>query len=240
PFLGVIVRPTAETDFDGVRGLVVQKVFPRTTATALGLQTDDLIVSCNDTAVASRDDLKAVLEGIAVGDELTVSLVRGEEKQKAVAVMQARPTRNGIEKQVAEAKQAVAKLQEERAAQLNDLAAARTEEVQLAQAMMELSQTLSELPDKLDVAAQQFKAVYPDGEFTVDIVVRISSNKDSADAIDLSPPKATRASDDQAATTPVEQTPAMPTPATGPAPATEPPATEQAPGDDLMPPPTRK
>lgn len=189
PFLGVIVRPTAEADFDGASGLVIRRVFPRTTATALGLQAKDVLLDCNDTEVASRNDLKQVLEQIAVGDEISVRFQRGEETISAVTTMQARPTRKGLEHEVREAREAVTELQREHAAQRAELEVDRArEETDLAEAMQELSDTLSTLPERLDTAARQFKAVYPDGEFTVDIVIRITSDADSADAIDLSPP----------------------------------------------------
>ena len=188
PFLGVIVRPTEEADFDGATGLVIRRVFPRTTATALGLRAQDVLLECNDTEVTSRDDLKQVLEQIAVGDEISIRFQRGEETISAVTTMQARPTRKGLENQVRKARQAVTELQREQAAQQAQLEAERArEEADLAEAMQELSDTLSSLPERLDTAARQFKAVYPDGEFTVDIVIRITSDADSADTIDLSP-----------------------------------------------------
>lgn len=187
PFLGVVVRPTAEADFDGPSGLVVDRVFPRTTAVELGLQRGDVVTTFNDQPTPSREALKKILEGAKVGDKVTVRYLRGEERIAGAAALKARPTRESVNEALEEAGETVGELQAARATQLADLEAARAEEKTLAESMQELSTVLSELPGKLDQTAKQFKAVYPDGEFTVDIQITIRSHPESAATIDLSP-----------------------------------------------------
>ena len=227
PYLGIVVRATTEADFDGQAGLVVDRTFPRTTAVELGLQRGDLITRFNEQPVASREDLKKLLDGLKVGDKVTVSFLRDGARQAAVAQLQPRPTRQSVSQELDKARDTVSELQEERARQLADLEQARREEKTLAESMQELSAVLSALPEQLDQTARQFKAVYPDGEFTVDIRVTIRSHPGSEEAIDLSPATVppTTGTDDQAA---AESPPAQPD-------APNPPATD----DDLVPPPTK-
>ena len=68
----------------------------------------------------------------------------------------------------------------------------------LAAAMANLSTTLDVLPGRLETAAKHFKTVYPDGEFTVNIEITISSNAKEDVIIDLSPSGAGKADDQEA------------------------------------------
>ena len=58
-----------------------------------------------------------------------------------------------------------------------------TEEITPMQALIA---TLNELPDRIDQAASQFKQIYPDGEFNIDITISIKSNTKAKDPLSLS------------------------------------------------------
>lgn len=238
PFLGVVVRPSAEADFDGPNGLVVDRTFPRTTADDLGLQHGDVITRFNDQPVATREALKTVLESVAVGDTVTVAYLRAGETLRGAAELRARPTRRSVNQQLQEARTTAQELQGARAEQLENLAQAREEERTLAESMQELSAVLAALPEQLDQTARQFKAVYPDGEFTVDIDITIRSHPQSAGAIDLSPvappPSGEKPLAEAEAGAKAEQ------PETAPEDRGE--ATERPPAqrDGVMPPPTKQ
>ena len=192
PFLGVIAN-AAPANEDGTRpGLKVEKVFPRTTAVDLGLKPGDLLTSFNGKKVTSREELKAVLDTVAVGDKVIAAYTRGEAASQGAAAMKARPTRDRVKEEIDENSEALLDLQAKRAAQLEELAEARREEMTLAQSMASLSTTLSALPAQLDQVAKEFKAVYPEGEFTVDVTIRIRTHAQDANSpaleVDLSPP----------------------------------------------------
>lgn len=84
-WLGVMVR-------DGVRGVVITEVVPDSPADEAGLRRGDVIVSVDETAIESADQLVDVIGNYAPGDVVTiVARWRGEERSYEVELGE-RPT----------------------------------------------------------------------------------------------------------------------------------------------------
>ena len=74
PRLGLAVMPSE--DPVGVRVIDFGEDSP---AQAAGIQLEDIITQINGTAVTGPADLQGVLEGLAVGDQVLLEVIRGEE-----------------------------------------------------------------------------------------------------------------------------------------------------------------
>ncbi|NEM98376.1 alpha/beta hydrolase family protein [Pontibacter burrus] len=85
PFLGVQVAPltdslaTAKKVPDG-KGAIVVSVIPNSTAAALKLQPQDVIISINGKTIASTQDVVATARAFSVGENVTINLYRNGEK----------------------------------------------------------------------------------------------------------------------------------------------------------------
>lgn len=73
---------------DLVDGVLVTVVEPGSPAEEAGIQTGDVIMSINETAIHSADDLKEVLYNSAPGDTVTVSLSRQSAAITTTATLQ--------------------------------------------------------------------------------------------------------------------------------------------------------
>lgn len=69
-----ITGTTYETE--DIRGAYVYSVVPNGPAAKAGLRKNDIIIKVNDTEISSIEDLKSFLEGLKVGDTITVTYVR--------------------------------------------------------------------------------------------------------------------------------------------------------------------
>lgn len=74
-FLGLATDARAEG------GLTVTKVGKKTPAETAGFKEGDVILKLNDTPLAKREDLQALLKELSAGDEVTFELLRGEKKE---------------------------------------------------------------------------------------------------------------------------------------------------------------
>jgi serine protease Do len=63
-------------------GCKISDVFPKTPADEAGLARDDIIVSFDGESVASLDSLQTKIAKHKVGDEVSIGIVRGEEKKE--------------------------------------------------------------------------------------------------------------------------------------------------------------
>jgi serine protease Do len=57
----------------------VESLVPESAAARGGLRPDDLVIAVNGRSVASRAALRRALGGLAPGDPVTVTVVRGDE-----------------------------------------------------------------------------------------------------------------------------------------------------------------
>ncbi len=69
------------TDARPEGGLKVTKVGKKTPAATAGLKEGDVILKCNDTPLAKREDLQNLLKEMAAGDEITLDLLRGGKNE---------------------------------------------------------------------------------------------------------------------------------------------------------------
>lgn len=173
PHLGV--RPVLDEQGGGLR---VDSVVSGSTAGAMGVQSGDVLTTLNGTALHAIDDLRTVLAATKVGDPVRLTLTRAGQAMQLSGTMQAAPS--GTAK--------VDALQEEIQTAQNALLTNSQAQLQLAAALQRLSQTLEQLPRQLDVVAKEFKQIYPEGEFTVKVLIDIRTSKeDPGQQLDLSP-----------------------------------------------------
>lgn len=213
PFLGVHVRNSGTgANFDGNDGLLVTHVYGNTTAANIGLLVDDIVTEINGTRLSNRSDLQKALETVKIGDEVSLRWQRGAAEMSGSSEMQAMPSVRNVSQAVDEQRNRIKELERERAAAR---AAAGNqgdgEGEDLATAMSRLADILDALPRRLEETATEFKQVYPDGEFTVDITIRIKTSKDG-NTIELSPKPLAEDTVDDAGDTPATNPPALPDP----------------------------
>jgi S1-C subfamily serine protease len=73
------------------RGVLVTNVVPRSPAQKSGVTSGDVIVSVNDSPIASIKDLKAEIDKRRVGDGVSLTLVRGTRRRKIDLVIEGNP-----------------------------------------------------------------------------------------------------------------------------------------------------
>lgn len=71
----------------GTKGAVVVHVLPGSPAEAAGLRTDDVVLSVDGKAVASRDELRAAIADKKPGDAVTLEITRAGKQQKVSATL---------------------------------------------------------------------------------------------------------------------------------------------------------
>jgi S1-C subfamily serine protease len=97
PVLGIALAPDTAADVLGVRGVLVLDARPGGPAAAAGVRGTkrspdgrlvfgDVIVGFNGAAVKSASDLYRALDAAAVGDRVSLALVRGTEGRESVTV----------------------------------------------------------------------------------------------------------------------------------------------------------
>lgn len=174
-YLGVAIDPAA-TAFDA-KGLSVLRVEPGSPAAVMGLQAGDRIQSIDGTAMKSQDDLAKVIAGKKPGDQVKLEILRAQGKdglpqviQVAGALQEAPRSRSAnLTSQLSELQARIAEL------------SSKSKEPTLA----EVLQKLQDIEQQLPRAAEQFKRVYPDGEFRIVISVEITSDKKAKAPLDI-------------------------------------------------------
>jgi len=96
-FLGIVIEPlTAEmreqTKVDAKEGLVVVEVAPNSPAEKAGLKHGDVITEVGGKAVKEPDELSEMVHKGGAGKELSLTIVRGKEKQTLKATPQSSNT----------------------------------------------------------------------------------------------------------------------------------------------------
>ncbi|HEX8235758.1 MAG TPA: trypsin-like peptidase domain-containing protein [Abditibacteriaceae bacterium] len=74
------------------QGVIVQEVRPGSPAAQAGIRAQDLITRAGDTAITSGGDLRRVLRAHRPGDELTLTLRRGQRAVSVTALLTEAPT----------------------------------------------------------------------------------------------------------------------------------------------------
>jgi hypothetical protein len=169
PFLGVQVDPNGVFD----SGVPVSVVVPGGTAAAMGMLSGDIITAINKQPTLKAEDIKKAVENLKVGDPVVVEIKRKEDKLSLSGVMQAKPAppKSNAE-MLAELKAQAAALQQR-----------KDREPSLAEMLDDIVTKLNELEKNLPKAAEAFKKVYPNGEFSITISITISSDKTAKNAV---------------------------------------------------------
>jgi S1-C subfamily serine protease len=71
-------------------GVVITRIATGSPAEAAGLEVDDVIVAAGDTAIATVDDLLAVVDAAAVGDVVSLTVTRADEALSVDVTLEAR------------------------------------------------------------------------------------------------------------------------------------------------------
>jgi serine protease Do len=92
-FLGVVIEPLTddvrkETKVDAKEGLVVIEIAPNSPAEKAGLKHGDVITEVGGKAVKEPDELSEAIHQSGAGKELSLSIVRGNEKKTLKATPQ--------------------------------------------------------------------------------------------------------------------------------------------------------
>ena len=187
PFFGVV--PTVSDAGE----VLVHRVLNNTTAAEIGLKKGDIIKNINGQPVQKREDLSRILQDIGVGKKMTVTYTRDGASKSATGTLRSRSSmsaRTGT-KDASEMLSNISELRKEIAEVRGMLMRAgvpTTPEQDLATTLAELGQTLNALPDRLETVSKEFKKIYPNGVFDVQINIDIRSNKDAGDeALQLGP-----------------------------------------------------
>ncbi len=91
-FLGVGVVTRAAQDGSGGAGAQVESVSPNSPAARAGLRPGDLIVGFGDDTIRSTDDLLNRLDGPAIGQDVTLRVMRGGRELALTTRPQEQPT----------------------------------------------------------------------------------------------------------------------------------------------------
>ncbi len=174
-YLGVAIDPAASA-FDA-KGLSVLRTEPASPAAVMGIQAGDRLIAIDGVPLKSQDDLAKVIAGRKPGDTVKIDLMRAQGKDglpqnlQVAGVLQEPPKSRtaNLGNQLAELQTRIAEL------------SAKSKEPTLA----EVLQKLQDIEQQLPRAAEQFKKVYPDGQFRIAISVEITSDKKAKDPLNI-------------------------------------------------------
>lgn len=86
PYLGAILDTVAEADSNGLRGVLVTKVNPGGPADRAGLKEGDRIISFNDQAPTTIEEVGQWLETMKPGDQVIVKAIRNNDHTVGVSM----------------------------------------------------------------------------------------------------------------------------------------------------------
>lgn len=176
PSLGISVDLNADP-LAAEAGLPVTAVRRGSNGERFGLRVDDRIVGVGDRPVAGAEDLQAVLAQAAIGDELTLMVVRGEERLELSGELRAETGVRELADRAEALGQELARLQG------GDPAA------QPRYSLQELLVILRQIERDLPAAAAEFKRVYPEGRFRIGIHIDIDSHAPADAEADVAAPE---------------------------------------------------
>ncbi len=184
PSLGVSVDTGAIED-----GLPILSVIPGSAADRMGLKVGDRILQVNGKR-ATNEDMKNIVRTAKIGDTIALQIRRGTELLAMSGPLTERPAPRDVGGEIRDLRDKVR--------QMSGGSGAKP-------TLAEILATLQEIERDLPRAAAEFKAIYPNGEFDIDIRIRIVSDKTAAAPVDLTPARlsATAATAAVSATAPV-------------------------------------
>jgi membrane-associated protease RseP (regulator of RpoE activity) len=152
---------------------MVIEVKPGGTAAAIGIEPNDTVTAINGTPIRSSDDLRTILAAAKLGDQVTVEFLRAGASKTVSGPLLERPRPANLAGELTAAKSELAALRA--------LAKDKAKEPSLA----EILQSLQDIDKRLPKAVAAFKKQYPNGEFDISIRIRITSDKDAKDPIEI-------------------------------------------------------
>ena len=156
----------SETNFDELKGLRIAAVQEQSAAATLGLQIEDRIIRVNKQNIDSLETLGTALKTLQYDQEISITVIRKGKEHTCSAKIPAPPSHKTISKRQQEL--------EERLAALDK----KPERYSLKELLIILRQVEQDLP----AAAKEFKEVYPNGRFHIQINIDIDSDTTQADA----------------------------------------------------------
>ena len=175
-FLGAQVEAIdAAAGFDGKAGVKVVRVVPGSTAEKIGLAVGDVITQVGATAVTSPETYRDALAAFPPSDPVSVAVSREGKVLTLSGVLEAPPRPRDVFTQ---------------AEQIRNEAAAIKETVDRAKLRTDLEtclRLLREFETGLPAAAAEFKRLYPQGTFDIQINVRITSDPTAPAQVPLTP-----------------------------------------------------
>lgn len=174
-YLGVAIDPAASA-FDG-KGLAILRIEPGSPAAVMGLAAGDRLLAIDGRQLKTQDDLAAAIAARKPGDTVQIEALRPQGKDglpqtlKIAGALQDTPrSRVGsLGSQLAELQGRIAEL------------SAKAKEPTLAEVLQRLQDIERDLPK----AAEEFKRVYPNGEFRISISIEITSDKSAQDPLGI-------------------------------------------------------
>lgn len=185
PYLGITPDRSA-ANMDG--GVTIARVFPNSTASALGLASGDRITAINGQTISSQDDLVRLLGTIGVGNDIALTWQRDGSEMQADGTLSSLPVRRMQTRELQSLRQDIRELQAERE-QLTDSddENENDDDAAINQSLSQLAAVLNQLPERLEQTAASFKERYPDGTFSVTLQIDIRTHAEDPDAIDMGP-----------------------------------------------------
>lgn len=91
PFIGIVgtelgPERAEEMGLPSVQGVVVVEVYPLSPAESAGLRRGDIIVAVDGKAIASMEDLRAIVRSHRFGEQVALRLMRGDKSTEEVKV----------------------------------------------------------------------------------------------------------------------------------------------------------
>ncbi len=171
PFLGIQVDQAPGFD----TGVPVSTVLPNCTAALMGMQNGDTIQLINKTPIATMDDLQKAMGGLKLGEAIAIDVLRKGEKVSLSGVMLAKPPPPlSLQMRIKALEEEVERLKK-RADHPPDL----------AETLDNLVKELNDLQRDLPRASEAFRKLYPDGEFSIKMEIKITSDKNAKDPVTL-------------------------------------------------------
>ena len=91
PFLGIVSVPleadyAAQLNLSGGQGVVIQDVFPLTSAAKAGLKAGDVLYNVNGKTIHNPEDVRNIISKHNVGDLVTIGVIRADGRREELKV----------------------------------------------------------------------------------------------------------------------------------------------------------
>jgi hypothetical protein len=183
PYLGVTLDEGA-----GGAGVVIQRVYPGSTAAEMNLQPGDRIISIAGKEVTGSGEVRDFISNAQVGQNLDLVIKRGDAELNVQGDLKPLSRRQADTQELQELRRIWRERQMQEGALRQELAVdAASPEERLAVAMKELADALNALPTQLEQTSAVFKTVYPEGTFHFRVEIDIRSNASDPDPMELGP-----------------------------------------------------